>query len=79
VVRGDLAARQFIAFWLKDQRVLAGMNANVWDVTEPIQTLIRDGRPVDPARLADPGIPLDQVTGEDAGQRSDRLTTRSIR
>ena len=79
VVRGDPAARQFIAFWLKDQRVLAGMNANVWDVTEPIQTLIRDGRPVDPARLADPGIPLDQVTGEDAGQRSDRLTTRSTR
>ena len=79
VVRGDPAAREFIAFWLKDQRVLAGMNANVWDVTEPIQTLIRGGRPVDPARLADPGIPLDQVTGEDAGQRSDRLTTRSIR
>jgi 3-phenylpropionate/trans-cinnamate dioxygenase ferredoxin reductase component len=79
VVRGDRAARQFIAFWLKDQRVLAGMNANVWDVTEPIQTLIGGGRPVDPARLADPGIPLDQVTGEDAGQRSDRLTTRSTR
>jgi 3-phenylpropionate/trans-cinnamate dioxygenase ferredoxin reductase subunit len=64
VVRGDLAARTFIAFWLKDQRVVAGMNANVWDVTESIQALIRSGRPVDPARLADPDIPLDQVTGE---------------
>jgi 3-phenylpropionate/trans-cinnamate dioxygenase ferredoxin reductase subunit len=64
VVRGDLAARRFIAFWLKDQRVMAGMNAGVWDVTEPIQALIRGGRPVDPERLADPGIPLDQVTGE---------------
>jgi 3-phenylpropionate/trans-cinnamate dioxygenase ferredoxin reductase component len=64
VVRGDLATRRFIAFWLKDQRVLAGMNAGVWDVTEPIQALIRGGRPVDPERLADPGIPLDQVTGE---------------
>ena len=63
VVRGDLAARTFIAFWLKDQRVVAGMNANVWDVTESIQALIRSGRPVDPARLADPDIPLDQVTG----------------
>jgi 3-phenylpropionate/trans-cinnamate dioxygenase ferredoxin reductase component len=63
VVRGDPAARQFIAFWLKDQRVVAGMNANVWDVTEPIQALIRGGLPVDPARLADTGIPLDQVTG----------------
>jgi 3-phenylpropionate/trans-cinnamate dioxygenase ferredoxin reductase component len=64
VVRGDLATRRFIAFWLKDQRVLAGMNAGVWDVTEPIQALIRGGWPVDPERLADPGIPLDQVTGE---------------
>ena len=57
VVRGDLAARTSIAFWLKDQRVVAGMNANVWDVTESIQALIRSGRPVDPARLADPDIP----------------------
>jgi 3-phenylpropionate/trans-cinnamate dioxygenase ferredoxin reductase subunit len=64
VVRGDLAAHAFTAFWLKDQRVLAGMNAGVWDVVEPIQALIRTGRPVDPTRLADPDIPLDQVTGE---------------
>jgi 3-phenylpropionate/trans-cinnamate dioxygenase ferredoxin reductase component len=75
VIRGDLAAREFLAFWLKDQRVAAGMSANVWDVTEPVQTLIRSGRPVDPARLADPDIPLDQVTGEDAG----RLATTSPR
>jgi 3-phenylpropionate/trans-cinnamate dioxygenase ferredoxin reductase subunit len=64
VVRGDLATRRFIAFWLKDQRVLAGMNAGVWEVTEPIQALIRGGWPVDPERLADPEVPLDQVTGE---------------
>src|SRR5215217_5866395 len=63
VVRGDLAAREFIAFWLKGQRVVAGMSANVWDVTGSIQALIRGGRPVDPARLADPDIPLDQVPG----------------
>ena len=36
VVRGDVAARKFIAFWLRGGRVLAGMNVNVWDVTEPI-------------------------------------------
>jgi 3-phenylpropionate/trans-cinnamate dioxygenase ferredoxin reductase subunit len=64
VVRGDLTAREFIAFWLKDQRIVAGMNAGVWDVVQPIQALIRSGRPVDPVRLADPDIPLDQVTGE---------------
>jgi 3-phenylpropionate/trans-cinnamate dioxygenase ferredoxin reductase component len=71
VVRGDPTDRAFIAFWLKDQRVVAGMNANTWDVVEPIQALIRGGLPVDPARLADPDIPLDQVTGA--------LTTRRTR
>jgi 3-phenylpropionate/trans-cinnamate dioxygenase ferredoxin reductase subunit len=71
VVRGDLAAREFIAFWLKDRRVVAGMNAGVWDVVEPIQALIRGGLPVDPERLANPDIPLDQVTAE--------LMTRSVR
>jgi 3-phenylpropionate/trans-cinnamate dioxygenase ferredoxin reductase component len=68
VVRGDLATRQFVAFWLKDQRVVAGMNANIWDVVEPVQALIRSGRPVDPERLANPNIPLDQVTGAPAAR-----------
>jgi 3-phenylpropionate/trans-cinnamate dioxygenase ferredoxin reductase subunit len=74
VVRGDPATHAFLAFWLKDGRAVAGMNANVWDVTEAIQTLIRNGRPVDPERLADPGIPLDQVTGEQAGALAARST-----
>jgi 3-phenylpropionate/trans-cinnamate dioxygenase ferredoxin reductase subunit len=59
VVRGDLAGREFIAFWLKDGRVQAGMNVNVWGVTDPIKALIRSGRPVDADALADPGTPLD--------------------
>ncbi len=58
VVRGDLRAREFIAFWLKDGRVLAGMNVNVWDVTEAIRKLIRSAQPCDPRALADPGTPL---------------------
>ena len=37
VFRGDPASREFIAFWLADDRVVAGMNVNVWDVTDPIQ------------------------------------------
>jgi 3-phenylpropionate/trans-cinnamate dioxygenase ferredoxin reductase subunit len=61
VFRGDAAAREFIAFWLKDGRVLAGMNVNVWDVTEPIGALITSGAVVDEARLADPGVPLDSL------------------
>jgi 3-phenylpropionate/trans-cinnamate dioxygenase ferredoxin reductase component len=60
--RGDVAAREFIAFWLSsDSRVLAGMNVNVWDVTDPIKSLIRSGKSVDIQRLADPAVPLDQV------------------
>lgn len=58
VCRGDVGKRQFIAFWLSEGRVLAGMNVNVWDVTEQIQQLIRSGRPVDPERLSDPTVPL---------------------
>ncbi|ATL27544.1 NAD(P)/FAD-dependent oxidoreductase [Streptomyces formicae] len=58
VVRGDTGKREFIAFWLRDGRVLAGMNVNVWDVTEPIQELIRSGRRPDPDALADPSTPL---------------------
>lgn len=58
VVRGDLAAREFVAFWLGAGRVLAGMNVNVWDVTEDIQRLVRSRTAVDPARLADPAVPL---------------------
>ncbi|MCF6521786.1 FAD-dependent oxidoreductase [Streptomyces sp. JJ36] len=56
--RGDVGKREFIAFWLREDRVLAGMNVNVWDVTDQIQALVRSGRPVDQARLADPGVPL---------------------
>ncbi|WP_235215534.1 NAD(P)/FAD-dependent oxidoreductase [Phaeacidiphilus oryzae] len=62
VVRGDLGKREFIAFWLAgDGRVLAGMNVNVWDVTEPIQRLVRSARPVDVDALADPGRPLETL------------------
>jgi 3-phenylpropionate/trans-cinnamate dioxygenase ferredoxin reductase subunit len=61
VLRGDPADGEFIAFWLRDDRVMAGMNVNVWDVTDPIQALIRSGEPVDRARLADPGSPLEEM------------------
>jgi 3-phenylpropionate/trans-cinnamate dioxygenase ferredoxin reductase component len=59
VRRGDPGGGAFIAFWVADGRVTAGMNVNVWDVTEPIQQLIRSRREVQPARLADPDTPLE--------------------
>jgi len=53
VYRGDLAGREFVAFWLSGGAVVAGMNVNVWDVNDDIQALIRSERRVDEARLAD--------------------------
>ena len=62
VFRGDPEAGEgFVAFWLRDGCVLAGMNVNVWDVNEHVQELIRSRRPVDPRALADPGTPLDSL------------------
>ncbi len=61
VIRGDTAAREFIAFWLVGDRVLAGMNVNVWDVGEPIRALISSRVAVDDRRLADPDVPLAEL------------------
>jgi 3-phenylpropionate/trans-cinnamate dioxygenase ferredoxin reductase subunit len=61
VFRGDPTTREFVAFWLKEGRVQAGMNVNVWDVTEAIGELVRSRRPVDRDRLADPEMELRSV------------------
>jgi 3-phenylpropionate/trans-cinnamate dioxygenase ferredoxin reductase subunit len=62
VYRGDSATLEFIAFWLnQDNHLVAGMNVNVWDVNEDIQSLIRSAKPLDPARLSNPEIPLSEV------------------
>ena len=61
VYRGDSDTLEFIAFWLKEGRLIAGMNVNVWDVNDDIQSLIRSGKPLDTARLTDPAIPLPEV------------------
>ncbi len=59
LTRGDLAGREFIACWLDDQdRLLAGMNVNVWDVVDDLKALILSGRPVNVERLADPQVAL---------------------
>ncbi len=58
VYRGDPQTLEFIAFWLSDGAVVAGMNVNVWDVNDDIQALIRAGTSVDVSRLEDPEVPL---------------------
>ena len=58
VVRGDLAGREFVAFWLAGGQVLAGMNVNVWDVTDPIARLVRREETFERDRHAKPEVPL---------------------
>jgi 3-phenylpropionate/trans-cinnamate dioxygenase ferredoxin reductase component len=62
VIRGDRGSRELVAFWLSpEHHVLAGMNVNVWDAGKQIKALILSGKPVDPERLADPGVPLEEL------------------
>lgn len=64
VFRGDVAGREFVAFWLDgDNRVRAGMNVNIWDVLDDVKALIRSAAPVDPDTLADPQSPLGDLLG----------------
>jgi 3-phenylpropionate/trans-cinnamate dioxygenase ferredoxin reductase component len=62
VIRGDVDSREFIAFWLKDGRVVAGMNVNVWDVAERVRRLIVQSVPVDERRLTDTDVPLEDLS-----------------
>lgn len=62
VVRGDTSAREFLAFWLTaGDRVLAGMNVNIWDVADQIKALVSSGSPVDPDSLADSSVSLSDL------------------
>ncbi|MGH3357003.1 MAG: NAD(P)/FAD-dependent oxidoreductase, partial [Nocardioidaceae bacterium] len=61
VTRGDVPGREFMAFWLDDDRMLAGMHVDVWDTMDDVQELIRSGRRVDPGKLADSDVPLANV------------------
>jgi 3-phenylpropionate/trans-cinnamate dioxygenase ferredoxin reductase subunit len=64
VFRGDRQAGEFVALWVKDGRVVAGMNVNVWDAGEEVQALIRSRRTVDLDALRDPQTPLATLVGE---------------
>ena len=56
VFRGDPGG-EFVAFWLSGGRVVAGMNVNVWDVTDPIRA-DPVGAEIDPGRLRDTSVDL---------------------
>jgi 3-phenylpropionate/trans-cinnamate dioxygenase ferredoxin reductase subunit len=67
VFRGDPTTRDFVAFWLVEDRVVAGMNVNVWDVIDPIKRLISERVAVDERRLADPDVPLAELAQVEGG------------
>jgi 3-phenylpropionate/trans-cinnamate dioxygenase ferredoxin reductase component len=68
VFRGDPVTREFVAFWITADRVVAGMNVNVWEVTDSIKRLIGERVAVDDRRLADPDLPLETLAlGEKGG------------
>ena len=51
VYRGSVPDQEFVAYWLREGKVVAGMNVNIWDVVSEIQQLIRSGVTVDPKEL----------------------------
>ncbi len=61
VYRGVRDRRELIVFWLDHDRVVAGMNVNVWDVTDQITALVASKRPVDPRQLADVSVDLSRL------------------
>jgi 3-phenylpropionate/trans-cinnamate dioxygenase ferredoxin reductase component len=65
VIRGDRAKREFVAFWLAEGRVLAGMNVNTWGVTDQIASLVESKRVVDPGKLEDPAVEISELAKQD--------------
>jgi 3-phenylpropionate/trans-cinnamate dioxygenase ferredoxin reductase component len=53
VVRGDLAAREFIAFWVRGDEVRAAMNVNVWNAGDVLSALVDSDIRVERTKLAD--------------------------
>jgi 3-phenylpropionate/trans-cinnamate dioxygenase ferredoxin reductase subunit len=69
VIRGDRDGGEFVAFWLRDGRVLAGMNVNVWDVNEHVQALIRSRQAVDVGSLTDADTSLESLVEQVSAER----------
>ena len=66
VVRGDVAARRFVAFWLRGDLVVAGMSVNTPKTMKAVERLIRSRRPIAPGALGDPDVELAALAPEEA-------------
>ena len=69
MIRGSLERKEFIAFWQRDSRVVAGMSVNWPHQARPgaqkvIKALISGRTPVSADRLADGSAGLDQLLPE---------------
>jgi len=58
VFRGDVSGWKFVAFWLDQGRVVAGLSLNVPKTTKPVTALIHSRELADVGRLTDASIPL---------------------
>ncbi|HET7386902.1 MAG TPA: FAD-dependent oxidoreductase [Nocardioidaceae bacterium] len=61
VLRGDPAAgeaAEFVAFWVRDSKLVAGMNVNLKGLPDAIAAIVASGRRIDPVALADPDVDL---------------------
>jgi 3-phenylpropionate/trans-cinnamate dioxygenase ferredoxin reductase subunit len=45
LLSGDVDRREFLAFWIRDGRVVAGMNANLWDAAAGVAALVERQAP----------------------------------
>jgi 3-phenylpropionate/trans-cinnamate dioxygenase ferredoxin reductase subunit len=68
VYRGDPARRAFIAFWLTNGAVAAGMSVGISGTVEPLRALIATRAAARIDRLSDPAVPLEDVAALTAVQ-----------
>ena len=61
LTRGDVEAREFIAWWLRDGKVTAAMNVNIWDVSGDLRAVVASRKRVERTRLADPQVALSEL------------------
>ena len=61
LIRGDVAAGEFVAFWLRGSQLVAAMNVNIRGVPDIVTPLIATATPVDRAALLDPRTDLTQL------------------
>lgn len=61
VIRGDLPGHKYLAFWVKDHKVVGGMNVNIWKVNPVVQKLIRSQVEVTTEQLTDPDVALESL------------------